>query len=84
MDMRDEMISWRRDFHQYPELGFQEKRTSGIIAQRMEDWGFDVQRGVAETGVVAYLEGKEQGRVALKGKDYIVQEGDIVHILAGT
>jgi amidohydrolase len=65
MDMRDEMISWRRDFHQHPELGFQEKRTSGIIAQRMEDWGFDVQRAIAETGVVALLEGKEQGPVVL-------------------
>jgi amidohydrolase len=65
VDMRDEMISWRRDFHQHPELGFQENRTSGILAQRMEDWGFAVQRGVAETGIVAHLEGKEQGPVAL-------------------
>jgi amidohydrolase len=65
MDLRDEMIAWRRDFHRHPELGFQEKRTSAIIAQSMEDWGFDVQRGVAETGVVAYIAGKEQKPIVL-------------------
>ncbi len=65
LDMRDELISWRRDFHKYPELGFQEKRTSGIIAQRMMDWGFEVQTGIAETGVVADLDGIEPGPTVL-------------------
>ncbi|OGO18289.1 MAG: hypothetical protein A2Z14_03755 [Chloroflexi bacterium RBG_16_48_8] len=65
LDMRDEIISWRRDFHKHPELGFQENRTSGIVAQRMVDWGFDVQRGVAGTGIVARMEGKRPGPTVL-------------------
>jgi amidohydrolase len=65
MDLQDEMISWRRDFHQHPELGFQEKRTSGIIAQRMTEWGYKVQEGIAETGVIAQLVGKAQGPTVL-------------------
>jgi amidohydrolase len=65
LEMRDEMISWRRDFHKHPELGFQEKRTSTIIAQKMQDWGYEIRTGVAETGIVAYLGGKEPGPIVL-------------------
>jgi amidohydrolase len=65
LDMKDEMIAWRRDFHMHPELGFKEMRTSKIIAQRMEDWGYKVQTGIAETGVVAHLGGTEPGPILL-------------------
>ena len=65
LELKDEMISWRQDFHRYPELGFQEERTSQIIAERMMDWGYEVQKGIAETGVVARLEGKEPGPTVL-------------------
>ncbi|RLE53187.1 MAG: amidohydrolase, partial [Candidatus Methanomethylicota archaeon] len=34
-EMEDSIIEWRRDFHMYPELGFQEKRTAGIVADRL-------------------------------------------------
>ncbi len=50
-----EIISWRRDFHMHPELGFQEVRTSTKVAQLLERWGYRVRTGVGKTGVVADL-----------------------------
>ncbi len=55
----------RRDFHMHPELGYQEIRTSTIVAQELEALGLEVQRGVAKTGVVALLEGSRPGPVIL-------------------
>ncbi len=61
----DEMVAMRRDFHQYPELGFQETRTSGIVAKQLADLGFEVQRGLAKTGVVGLLVGAKPGPTIL-------------------
>jgi amidohydrolase len=58
-DLTPKLSFWRRDFHQHPELSFQEFRTAGIVAQTLGELGLEVQTGVAKTGVVAYLgEGK--------------------------
>jgi amidohydrolase len=54
-------ISWRRDFHQHPELGNRETRTSSIIAAHLKKLGLDVKEGVAKTGVVAILRGAKPG-----------------------
>jgi amidohydrolase len=50
---RAELVRLRRDFHRHPELGFRERRTSRIVAQRVRELGYDVREGVAETGVTA-------------------------------
>ncbi|MDZ5697471.1 M20 aminoacylase family protein [Chelativorans sp. M5D2P16] len=50
-----EAIAWRHDLHRHPELGFQETRTSKLIAGLLEGWGWRVHCGLAETGVVARL-----------------------------
>jgi amidohydrolase len=55
----------RRDFHRHPELGFQEFRTAGIVARELTALGLEVSTGIAETGVVALLEGKQDGPVVL-------------------
>jgi len=55
----------RRDFHRHPELGFKEVRTAGIVARELNALGLEITTGVAETGVVALLEGKRPGPVAL-------------------
>jgi amidohydrolase len=52
------MIEWRRDIHQHPELGNQERRTAGIVAAHLRKLGYDVREGVAHTGVVAVLQGQ--------------------------
>jgi amidohydrolase len=51
----DEMTNWRRDIHAHPELGFEETRTSGIVAQKLEEFGIEVTRGVGKTGLVGRL-----------------------------
>jgi amidohydrolase len=53
--MQQQLIEWRRDFHMHPELGFQEMRTSAIVADALENLGYRVQRTVGSTGVVADL-----------------------------
>jgi amidohydrolase len=51
----EELIEWRRDFHQHPETGFDLHRTAGIVADEMEKMGYRVRRGVGKTGVVAEI-----------------------------
>jgi amidohydrolase len=53
----DELVAIRRDLHAHPEIGFEEVRTSGIVAQKLETWGIEVHRGIGGTGVVGILEG---------------------------
>lgn len=51
------LIHTRRDLHRHPEIGFQEVRTAGIVAERLRAAGYAVQTGVAQTGVVGTLRG---------------------------
>lgn len=51
----DEFVTLRRDIHAHPELGLKEFRTSGLIASRLEAWGYEVTRGLAGTGLVGQL-----------------------------
>jgi hippurate hydrolase len=53
--LQDEMRAWRRDIHAHPELGFEEARTSGLVASSLERCGIEVHRGVGRTGVVGVL-----------------------------
>lgn len=63
----DEMIAIRRDFHQHPELGFEEFRTSARIAELLTSWGYKVHRGLAGTGVVGTLKvGNGSKRLGLR------------------
>jgi len=50
---KEELLRLRRDFHAHPELGYQEVRTSGIVAARLKELGFDVREGLGKTGVIA-------------------------------
>ncbi len=52
---QDDMTTWRRDIHAHPELGFEENRTSDIVAAKLEDFGLEVHRGLGTTGVVGSL-----------------------------
>ena len=45
----------RRDLHAHPELGFQEERTSALVANYLQHWSYEVTRGVGGTGVVGTL-----------------------------
>jgi len=58
-----DVISWRRDIHQHPELSNREFRTSKLVAEHLRGLGMQVQTGVAHTGVVATLRGGKPGPV---------------------
>lgn len=67
--LREELIARRRDFHQHPELGFEEVRTAGIVAEELTKLGLEVQTGVGKTGVVGILEGSREGPTVLYRAD---------------
>jgi amidohydrolase len=65
--MAGELTSWRQDFHAHPELGFEETRTAGLVAARLEEFGIEVHRGVGRTGVVGVLRaGSGKGCIGLR------------------
>ena len=59
--LKKTIIETRRDFHKHPELSFQEKRTSKIVAEKLESFGINVQRNIGKTGVVGTLKGNSRG-----------------------
>jgi amidohydrolase len=58
-----DVIAWRRDIHQHPELSNREFRTSKLVAEKLTAMGLEVRTGVAKTGVVALLRGASAGPV---------------------
>jgi amidohydrolase len=61
--LQSQVVAWRRDFHQNPELGNHEFRTSAIIAKHLQSLGLEVKTGIATTGVVGILRGGKPGPV---------------------
>jgi amidohydrolase len=59
-ELHTEMTEWRRDFHAHPEIGFEEERTSEIVAKRLAEWGIEVHRGFGKTGLVGVIRGRHQ------------------------
>lgn len=59
-ELHSEMTAWRRDFHAHPEIGFEEERTSEIVATRLAEWGIEVHRGFGGTGLVGVIRGRHQ------------------------
>ena len=57
-----EVIAWRRDFHQNPELSNREVRTAKIVAEHLKKLGLEVETGIAHTGVVAMLKAASRAR----------------------
>lgn len=61
--LQSQIVTWRRDFHEHPELGNREFRTSGIVTKYLQSLGIEVKTGVATTGVVGILKGGKPGPV---------------------
>ena len=62
-DIEEKLISWRHNFHKYPEVSNREFKTSEVIAKHLESLGISVTRNVGVNGVVGILEGKNKGKV---------------------
>ncbi len=60
-DIEAQVIEWRRDFHQYPELSNREFKTAKKIAKILKEMGLMVDEGIAKTGVIAVLKGDKPG-----------------------
>ena len=66
-EFHDDLTAWRRDIHAHPELGFEESRTSDIVAEKLESFGLEVHRGLGKTGVVASIRvGNSQRAIGLR------------------
>jgi amidohydrolase len=90
--LREQLVAWRRDFHMHPELGFQEHRSAKIVADKLRELGYQVQTGVANTGVIGLLEGEQPGPVVMvrvdmdalpvaeaNETDYVSQNPGVMH-----
>ncbi len=75
------VVAWRRDFHENPELGNREVRTSRIVADELRSLGFEVKTEVAKTGVVGLLRGGKPGPVVALRSDMdglpVTEEADL-------
>ena len=59
LDRLDELTQIRRDIHAHPELGFEEERTAELVANKLAEYGCEVHRGLATTGVVGTLAARQ-------------------------
>ena len=60
-------IALRREIHRFPELAFEEHRTSALVAEKLAQWGYEVHRGLGGTGVVGTLKrGSAARRLGLR------------------
>ena len=67
--LRGQLVAWRRDLHQHPELGFAVTRTAGIVAQTLGELGYEVRTGVGKSGVVGLLHGGKPGPTVMLRAD---------------
>ena len=82
-EIKDELIDIRRDFHMNPEIGGNEFRTMKRICEYLDSWGIEHIKGVAETGVVAIIRGKKDGKTIGVRADIdalpITEENDVLY-----
>ncbi len=57
--LQPQLVEWRRQLHQKPELGFKETLTAELISQKLQAWGIEHQTGIAHTGIVAIIKGNK-------------------------
>lgn len=65
LELQHELVQWRRSIHQKPELGFQEKITADFIANKLRQWQIPHQTQIAQTGIVATIEGTNSSNKVL-------------------
>ena len=61
-DIKNKIITIRRDIHKHPELGFKEHRTASLISGHLVKSGFKVRKNICGTGVTGLIEGKTPGK----------------------
>jgi len=61
LSLVDHMSAWRKQIHAWPELGFEEEKTSALVAEVLQSLGLPVHRGIGGTGVVAVIDSGKPG-----------------------
>ncbi len=61
-EIYEELVRIRRDLHMHPELGMEEYETSSKICEYLDEWGIPYEKGIANTGVVGIIRGKQNGK----------------------
>jgi len=61
LSLVDHMTAWRKQIHLWPELAFEEEKTSALVAQVLENMGLEVHKGIGGTGVVAVIDSGKPG-----------------------
>jgi amidohydrolase len=64
-DFHADLVAWRHDIHAHPETAFEEHRTAEFVAKRLQEFGIEIHRGLAGTGVVGTLKGNGAGERAI-------------------
>ncbi len=64
-NMKNEMQKWRQNLHTFPELGFEENKTSDFIAEKLKEFGIEHFRDIAKTGIVGVIRGSKPGSGAI-------------------
>ena len=62
VEFQSELAQIRRDIHAHPELCYEEQRTADVIAQKLDEWGIPVIRGLGKTGVVGIIRNGDSKR----------------------
>jgi amidohydrolase len=62
-ELEGKVVAWFKDFHEHPELGLEERRTAGIVAEHLRSLGIETRTRVGETGVVGLLRGGKPGKI---------------------
>ncbi|WP_413110590.1 M20 aminoacylase family protein [Thaumasiovibrio sp. DFM-14] len=67
MNLPNDIVEWRHHLHSIPEIGFEETKTADFIAQKLEEFGIEVVRGIGKTGMVGILKrGTSTRSIALR------------------
>ncbi|MDW9211873.1 Amidohydrolase [Bacillus thuringiensis serovar toumanoffi] len=66
----NQIVSWRRDFHQYPELSFQEIETPRKIAEILKSFHINVKTNIGGRGVIGVIEGGRPGKTIALRADF--------------
>jgi len=81
-DMKDEIAGYRRSMHENPQTAYEEEFASGLVAEKLAEWGVHYERGIAKTGIVAVIEGQKMDsgkaigiRADMDALDIIEQSG---------
>lgn len=66
-ELKDEFVAIRKQIHEHPELGFEETKTSALVAGLLKEWGYEVHTGIGKTGVVGVMKkGNGTKRIMLR------------------